>query len=83
TAEAGRDPGEVGCTFQVGLSTVGDATTKERRPYTGSIEQIAGDIAQLAEAGVDHVFVTVPTVAEDMDEYEDIAGRFYTAIQGI
>ncbi|MGI5241074.1 LLM class F420-dependent oxidoreductase [Dactylosporangium sp. CA-139066] len=80
TAAAGRDPAEVGCTFQVGLSTLRPG--EDRRPYTGSIEQIADDIAQLAEAGVDHVFLTVANVVEDMDEYVDVAGRFYSAVRG-
>jgi probable F420-dependent oxidoreductase len=70
TAEAGRDPQTVRCAFQYGLTD-----------QQNNAHEIADAVAQLAEAGADHVFVTVPTAAETMDEYVDLAGRCYAAIQ--
>ncbi|MER7007519.1 TIGR03619 family F420-dependent LLM class oxidoreductase [Dactylosporangium sp. NPDC000555] len=81
TADAGRDPSAMGCTFQVGVASTAEVPPQRRKPYTGSVDQIVGDIAQLAEAGVDHVFVTVPNVARDMDEYVDVAADFHARIR--
>lgn len=80
-AEAGRDPSALGCTFQVGIDGTDEVRQEGRKPYSGSVEQVVGDIAQLAEAGVDHVFLTVANAARDMDEYVDVAARFHARIR--
>lgn len=52
---AGYDPGALPVVVQVN----GSVTTKpldQRAPLTGSVEQVAGDLAELLALGVDHVF---------------------------
>ncbi|MFI5908056.1 LLM class F420-dependent oxidoreductase [Dactylosporangium sp. NPDC051541] len=81
-AEHGRDPSAVSCTFQVGLGgSLAAVAGEERPPYTGSIEQIVEDIAALAAAGVDHVFLTVSNVVDDMDGYVDVAKAFHARLR--
>ncbi|GAA3297134.1 TIGR03619 family F420-dependent LLM class oxidoreductase [Dactylosporangium vinaceum] len=81
-ADAGRDPSTVSCTFQVGLDgTLDPVPEADRRPYTGSIDQIVEDIAALETAGVDHVFLTVSNVVTDLDAYVDTAAAFHAALE--
>jgi probable F420-dependent oxidoreductase len=74
----GRDPEAVRAIAIVALGgefvRVGSA---ERAPYQGSVEQIMGDIAELAEVGVDEAVLTLHTVARDIEEYSDLLKRFH------
>ncbi|MEU7866472.1 LLM class F420-dependent oxidoreductase [Dactylosporangium sp. NPDC049140] len=81
-AANGREPSSIGCTFQVGLGgTLREVPAEGRRPYTGSIEQIVDDIAALADAGIDHVFLTVSNLVTDLDAYVEVAGEFHAALR--
>jgi probable F420-dependent oxidoreductase len=53
---AGRDPGALRFVCR-GVVRLRPETTSERRPLTGSLEQIKADIAELAEQGVTEMFV--------------------------
>jgi probable F420-dependent oxidoreductase len=53
---AGRDPMDVQV-FVRGVMKLGSAGGADRTPLTGSAEQIRGDLARLAEQGVDEVFL--------------------------
>jgi probable F420-dependent oxidoreductase len=74
----GRDPEAVRAIAIVALG--GEFVRVEsagRAPYQGSVEQIMGDIAQLAEVGVDEAVLTLHTVARDIEEYSDLLKRFH------
>ncbi len=55
-ADAGRDPGALSFICR-GVVRLRAATTGERRPLTGTLEQIRADIAEVAEQGVTELFV--------------------------
>ncbi|AEV83647.1 luciferase [Actinoplanes sp. SE50] len=67
-AAGGRDPESLTCIFQLGVRGLAEAPDEGRQPYTGSLRQIVTDIAALEEAGVDHVLVTLASVAGDLKE---------------
>lgn len=73
-AEAGRDPKEIGCYFQMAVAGFTDRTL-----YGGSATQLMEDVAALAEAGVDHLFIQLPTVTSGLAEYLDHAADIRTA----
>ena len=55
-AEAGRDPATLRFISR-GVVRLRPGTTGERRPLTGSLEQIRADVAEVAEQGVTELFV--------------------------
>ncbi|GAA0619658.1 TIGR03619 family F420-dependent LLM class oxidoreductase [Kribbella sandramycini] len=74
----GRDPQSLRATAIVALG--GEFTrvdSGERAAYQGSVEQIMGDLAELAEVGVDEAVLTLHTVARDIEEYSDLLKRFH------
>ncbi|MEV6303320.1 TIGR03619 family F420-dependent LLM class oxidoreductase [Actinoplanes sp. NPDC051861] len=73
----GRDPAALTCTVQIGTGDLTESTENPRRPYTGNIAQLAGDVAALAELGVDHVYVTLPAATRDITELIDKAAELY------
>jgi alkanesulfonate monooxygenase SsuD/methylene tetrahydromethanopterin reductase-like flavin-dependent oxidoreductase (luciferase family) len=73
---AGRDPGEIGCYFQMAVSGF-----TGRGPYGGSVPQLMDDLAALAEAGAGHVFLQLPTVTSGLAEYLERAAELYEAAQ--
>ena len=85
-AAAGRDPGAIGCYFQMAVSGFGERGPHagaehgaERAPYGGTVPQLIDDLAALAEAGADHVFIQLPTVTSGLAEYLDRAAELHTA----
>lgn len=61
---AGHDPGTLPVVVQVN----GPVTTRplqERAPPTGSVEQVAGDLAEASALGVDQVFWSMPDTRPD------------------
>jgi probable F420-dependent oxidoreductase len=77
-AEHGR---EIGGYFQVALNSLDPVPSADRRPYTGSLEQLVPDVAALAEAGVDHVYFTLPSVARDVTELADLAADLHARLR--
>jgi len=71
---AGRDPREIGCCFQMAVSGF-----TERGPYAGTVPQLMDDLAALAEAGADHVFIQLPTVTSGLAEYLERAAELHAA----
>jgi probable F420-dependent oxidoreductase len=69
-AEAGRDPQDVGCVFQLAVTGFG-----ERQPYGGTVPQLTDDLAALAEAGAGHIFIQLPTVTSGLPEYLERAAE--------
>ena len=54
--EAGRDPDTLQIVLRTGIDLRPKAASGERRPLSGSLEQIAQDIVELADAGVTELF---------------------------
>jgi len=73
-AAAGRDPAGIGCYFQMAV-----AGFTERTLYGGTVPQLMDDLAALAEAGADHVFIQLPTVTSGLAEYLEHAAELRTA----
>ncbi|MFD3406571.1 TIGR03619 family F420-dependent LLM class oxidoreductase [Kribbella sp. NPDC058693] len=75
--EYGRDPGELSCRSLVGLSPFGEVPAAGRAPYTGSVDQVLDDLAELAAGGVDEVILTLPFIANGINELNDLAAEFH------
>ncbi|MEV0895657.1 TIGR03619 family F420-dependent LLM class oxidoreductase [Actinoplanes sp. NPDC049802] len=75
--EAGRDPSSISCTVQIGTLDLTESTASPRPPYAGSVAQLAEDVAALAEAGADHVYVTLPAAVGTVKELIDRAAEFH------
>jgi probable F420-dependent oxidoreductase len=73
-AEAGRDPKEIGCYFQMAVSSF-----TERKLYGGTFPQLMDDLAALVEAGAEHVFFQLPTVTSGLADYLEHAAELHTA----
>jgi probable F420-dependent oxidoreductase len=73
-SSAGRDPGEIGCYFQMAVSGF-----TERTLYGGTVSQLIDDVAALADAGADHVFIQLPTVTSGLAEVLERAAELYAA----
>ncbi|MCE0538040.1 TIGR03619 family F420-dependent LLM class oxidoreductase [Kineosporia rhizophila] len=80
-ADHGRDPGEIGCITQVIKRDFERVTTAGRAAYAGDFEQLTEDVAALAEAGVDHVFLASSSAARDRAELLDWAAAFHSAVR--
>ncbi|GIE90061.1 TIGR03619 family F420-dependent LLM class oxidoreductase [Actinoplanes regularis] len=80
-AEAGRDPAGIGCVFQVAVRSLAEVPSQGRQPYAGSVKQVVEDIAALAEAGVEHVYVTLASAAGDLSELIDAAQTLHTEVR--
>ncbi|GGN82407.1 LLM class F420-dependent oxidoreductase [Actinoplanes lobatus] len=76
-AEVGRDPAALSCTAQIGTLDITESTASPRPPYAGSVAQLAEDVAALAEAGADHIYVTLPAAVDDLKELIDRAAEFH------
>jgi hypothetical protein len=76
--EYGRDPDELSCRSLVGLAPFGEVPEAGRAPYTGSIDQVLTDLAELAVGGVDEVILTLPFIANGINELNDLASEFHT-----
>ena len=67
-AEAnGRDPGGIGCIFQVGIRSLGAA------------RQAVDEIEALAEAGIEHVYVTLPSATDNLTDLLEAAEALHAA----
>ena len=76
-AEYGRNPAELACTAVVGLGPFSEVPESGRVPYTGSIDQVISDLAELAEVGVAEVVVTLPFLAGNVPELRDLSAEFH------
>ena len=77
----GRDPGALSCTFQIVVSSLTPVPTVDRQPYTGSVEQVVEDIATLAEAGADQIYVTVPMAVRDVKELIAVSADLHSQVR--
>jgi probable F420-dependent oxidoreductase len=80
-AEYGRNPAELSCTAVIGLSPFSEVQESGRMPYTGSIDQVISDLADLAEAGVEEVVVTLPLLAGNVSELRDLSAEFHAGFR--
>jgi len=46
-------------------------------PYTGSMDQVISDFADLSKVGVEEVVVTLPFLAGNVSELNDLAAQFH------
>jgi probable F420-dependent oxidoreductase len=76
-AEYGRNPEELSCTTVIGLRPFSEVPESGRMPYAGSIDQVISDLAELAEAGVAEVVLTLPFLAGNISEFRDRAADFH------
>lgn len=67
------------CVGQLAVWSFDRVTTTDRAPYTGDAGQLAEDVAALAEAGVDEVFMIAAT--SDRTELLDRAADFHDAVR--
>jgi probable F420-dependent oxidoreductase len=77
-AEYGRNPDDLSCTTVVSHGPFVEVPSADRQPYTGSIDQVLGDLADLADAGVTEVALTVSSIARDLAEWHDLAAEFHS-----
>jgi alkanesulfonate monooxygenase SsuD/methylene tetrahydromethanopterin reductase-like flavin-dependent oxidoreductase (luciferase family) len=73
----GREPAGLSCTAVVVLSPFSEVPERDRQPYTGSIDQVISDLAQLAEAGAAEVVVSLPFLAGNVGELVDLSAEFH------
>jgi probable F420-dependent oxidoreductase len=73
-AEAGRDPLGITGVFQLAVTSL-----TERQLYGGRPAELMEDVAALAAAGVDHVFLQLPTVVSNVDELVERAAELHAA----
>ena len=76
-AQYGRNPAELSCTAVVGLRPFGEVPENGRLPYTGSMDQVMADLADLADVGVSEVIVTLPFLAGGVSELRDLSAEFH------
>ena len=77
-AEYGRNPAELSCTAVVGFAgPFSEVPESDRMPYTGSIDQVVSDLADLANAGVEEVVLTLPLLTGNLSEFRDLAAEFH------
>ncbi|WP_430784686.1 TIGR03619 family F420-dependent LLM class oxidoreductase [Actinoplanes sp. G11-F43] len=79
--EAGRDPATVSCTVQIGTMDLTTSAETPRPPYAGDVTQLAGDVVALAEAGADHVYITLPAATDSVKELIDRAAEFHQRVR--
>ncbi|MEU4692412.1 TIGR03619 family F420-dependent LLM class oxidoreductase [Actinoplanes sp. NPDC023714] len=79
--EIGRDPATVSCTVQIGTLDLTPSTASPRPPYAGDVAQLAEDVAALAEAGADHVYITLPAAVESIGELIDRASELHERVR--
>jgi probable F420-dependent oxidoreductase len=73
-ADAGRDPLGLAGYFQLAVTSL-----TERQPYGGRPAELMEDVAALASAGVEHVFLQLSNVVSDVDELVDRAAELHAA----
>lgn len=80
-AANGRDPSEISCIFQLGIRSLAEVPSEGRQPYTGNVKQIVEDVVALDEAGVDHVYVTLTSAANGLDDLIEVAHNLHTEVR--
>ncbi|WP_229071006.1 TIGR03619 family F420-dependent LLM class oxidoreductase [Actinoplanes sp. DH11] len=78
---AGRDPQSISCTVQIGTLDLTESTASPRPAYAGNVAQLAEDVAALAEAGADHVYVTLPAAVRTVGELIDKASELHDRVR--
>jgi probable F420-dependent oxidoreductase len=77
-AEYGRNPAELSCTAVVGFAgPFSEVPESGRMAYTGSIDQVVSDLADLANAGVEEVALTLPLLTGNLSQFRDLAAEFH------
>jgi probable F420-dependent oxidoreductase len=74
----GRNPAGLSCTAVVSFrGPFSEVPERGRMPYTGSIDQVISDLADLADAGVEEVALTLPLRVGDISQFRDLAAEFH------
>jgi len=81
-AENGRDPAEISSIYQLPITDVTEVPSRDRQPFTGSLTQVLDDVVALAEAGVSHLYVSLPLAATDLKELIELSEQWYAAVRG-
>ena len=82
---AGRDPAEVEVVFRTHYYRLElEGISGDRRYFSGSVEQIAGDIHTYEELGVSGLVIDLGRISRDVDDVlghlEDLATRVMPAV---
>lgn len=67
--------------IKLGMSLPQLHTSADRDAYAGDFEQLTEDVAALAEAGVEHVFLASSSAARDRAELLDWAAGFHSPVR--
>jgi probable F420-dependent oxidoreductase len=77
-AAHGRDPEGLAWCVRANVELTKDPIrAADRRPFTGTVEQVVEDLLDHAEAGVDEVIVELQSCARGAAELKDLAARVY------
>ena len=81
-AEAyGRGSDALTCTMSVALFDLSEVPERDRRPYTGSLDQVLPDLAALADGGVSEVILTLPFLARGTSHLIELANDVHATIR--
>jgi probable F420-dependent oxidoreductase len=78
--QAGRST-PIGCTVQIAVLGVTEQPVEPRQPLTASISQLVEDVAAFAEAGADHIYLTLPAGARDVKQLIDHAAELHEGVR--
>jgi probable F420-dependent oxidoreductase len=79
-AEAGRTT-PISCTVQIGVLGLTETSVEPRQPFAASIEQLVADVAAFAEAGAEHVYLTLPAAVRDVKELIARSAELHEAVR--
>jgi probable F420-dependent oxidoreductase len=72
---------EVPAIVQVNYQSLAEVPADNRASYTGSPAQLTDDLAVLEAGGVGHIYVTLPSTANSLNELVDNAERVFAAVR--
>jgi probable F420-dependent oxidoreductase len=74
-AELGR---ELSCVTVVAHGPFQEVPSEGRQSYTGSMDQVIEDLAELSAAGVSEAVLTLPNISYGLAQWTDHAAEFYS-----
>ncbi|GIE33931.1 LLM class F420-dependent oxidoreductase [Actinoplanes italicus] len=77
---AGRET-PISCTVQISVLSLTAQSLEPRQPLAASMSQLVDDVAAFAEAGADHVYLTLPAAARDVKDLIDRAAELHGAVR--
>jgi probable F420-dependent oxidoreductase len=81
TAEQAGREAPISCTVQIAVLSLTGQPLEPRQPLTASISQLIDDVGAFAEAGADHVYLTLPAATRDVKELIDRAAELHEGVR--